>query len=40
MPYNFAADSFHKINFVANFFDRTTLLDEKRPLCVFSPLWG
>jgi len=40
MPYNFASDSFTQINFVADFFKRSAILEEKRPFSFLSSLLG
>jgi len=40
MLYNFVADSIHKINFVADFFQVKCNLDGKRPFCIFNLRWG
>ena len=42
MLYNFAADSFHTKILCSRLlsFNRSAISEEKRPFCVFSPLWG
>jgi len=37
---NFAVDSFHTRNFVADFLRKSRLLDENGPFCVFDPFRG
>jgi len=41
MPYNFATESFHTRNFVADFLrEKPNFLHEKRSNCVFEPPFG
>jgi len=40
MPYDFVADSFRQINFVADFLQASAILEENRPFCVFEPPLG
>ena len=41
MPYNFAADSFHTKKLCSRlFFKRSSIIEEKRPFCVFKPPLG
>jgi len=39
MLYNFITENFTRRNFVADF-ERSAILEGKRPFCVFEPLWG
>jgi len=40
MPHNFVADSFHTETLQQTFWQRSAILDGKRPFCILSPLWG
>jgi len=40
MTYKFATNSFHKKNFVADFFKRSAILGGNRLFCVFEPPLG
>ena len=40
MPYNFAADSFHTRNFVADFLQAKCIFNRNRPFCVLRPPLG